>query len=100
MILETKYNIADRVYVIGGNYEHWLVKGPLTIGKVSKEITFSPGREGETMFDNYKPQNREEESYMCVETGIGSGSFYSVDKVFHSETEAQEECDKRNSTGE
>lgn len=37
-----------------------------------------------------------EEKYMCVETGIGGGSVYYVQTLFGSESEAKDECNKRN----
>ena len=36
------------------------------------------------------------ESYMCYETGIGSGSIYYLDTLFDSQEDAQAECDMRN----
>jgi len=72
------------------------VAGPLIIGKVSVEITESRGVEGH-FGDNFKPQLKREESYMCEETGIGSGACYSLRRgIFPTREEAQAECDKRN----
>lgn len=78
MILETKYNIGDKVFAA---FEI-VFNNPLTIGKIEKSIIDSPGIPGETLFDNYKPQKQEEEKYMCIETGIGSGSVYPVEELF------------------
>lgn len=75
MILETRFNIGDIVWAFYPNEK----RGPLTIGRVSKTFTDSPGRQGEEVFDNYKQQFGVKEEYMCVETGIGSGTLYPVE---------------------
>ena len=73
----------------------WRVGKRLTIGQARVEITNSP--DVETIFDNdYQPRSGRCESYMCVETGIGSGQTYSVDLLWPTEAEAQGECDRRN----
>ena len=72
------------------------VAGPLTIGKVSVEITESQDVEG-YFGDNYKSQSKRVEAYMCQETGVGSGTLYYLNKgIFASREDAQAECDKRN----
>lgn len=63
---------------------------PLTIGRVGVEITDSPGLEGESMFSNYGPQQERREHYMCLETGVGSGSVYNAEDLFATEAEALE----------
>jgi len=74
------------------------VVGPLTIGKVSVQVVESRGVEG-YFGDNYAHQSKREESYMCEETGVGSGFVYYLHKgVFGSHEAAQAECDKRNKT--
>ena len=85
MKLETKFDIGDTVYVAYPDR----VAFPLTIGQVRKCVTDSPGRKGEALFDNYKPQKKEEEEYMCVQTGIGSGNVYPLERVFATPEEAQ-----------
>ncbi len=46
-----------------------------TIGTVRVEVTESKGNgDPDEIFDNYKPQSKYVEQYMCEETGIGSGS--------------------------
>jgi hypothetical protein len=69
---------------------------PFTIGMIRVALVDSPGMPGETTADNYKPQKYREEQYMAIETGIGSGSVYSVEDLFPTLEEAQVECDKRN----
>jgi hypothetical protein len=85
MKLETKFDIGDTVYAAYSGR----TATPLTIGQVRKSITNSPGREGEEMFDNYKPQTGDVEEYMCVQTGIGTGSVYLLERVFATPEEAQ-----------
>ncbi len=71
----------------------------LTIGQVRVAITESPGTDDErggikstdgTGFSNYSPISKREEQYMCIETGIGSGSIYDVENLFVTEAEAHE----------
>lgn len=61
----------------------------LTIGQVNVSIADSPGN-GDELFDNYKAQHKREESYMAIESGIGSGSIYYVADLFAAEDEARE----------
>lgn len=61
---------------------------PLTIGQVRVSIADSPGDGHSSMFSNYGPVNKREESYMCVETGIESGSVYYDYQLFVTEPEA------------
>lgn len=76
MKIETRFSNGDKIWVCWPGKEN----GPseLTVGKVQVTVTESPGRDGEEIFDNYKPQSSYEECYMCVETGIGSGSVYTL----------------------
>lgn len=63
----------------------------LTVGKVIIEDTNSPGIPDEGIFDNYKPQTKYKEQYMCIETGIGTGSCYTYgESIF----KTREECEK------
>jgi hypothetical protein len=99
MILETKFNLGETVWTIGMfNWpsKNYMVGGPLTIGQVRKEVTFSPGIEGKSMFSNYAPQSGDEEQYMCVETGIGSGTLHNADKLFRTKEEAETEASRLN----
>lgn len=61
----------------------------MTIGQVRVSITDSPG-DGDSVFSNYGPQHGREEQYMCIESGIGSGSLYYADDLFATEAEALE----------
>jgi len=60
----------------------WQVYQKLTIGYVRLEFSLSEGLK---------------ESYMCEETGIGSGRVYRVHNLYPHRRAAQKECDKRNS---
>ena len=70
----TTFDIGDKVWVIAGEPQL------LTVGKIIVEHTDSPGIPGETWFDNFKPQNSYTEKYMCVESGIGTGSVWELGK--------------------
>lgn len=80
----------------GGEYkygdEEWTYGEQLTVGRVGVEITNSPGREGEEIFDNYKAQTERKEEYMCVETGVGSGTLHRVESLFPTKAEALDAC--------
>jgi hypothetical protein len=84
MEITTKFAPGDKAWT----YDHELGKPVLsTVGQVRVSITDSPGT-GESMFDNYGPQKGREERYMCIETGIGSGSVYTLgEHIFDSEAE-------------
>lgn len=90
MIMKSRFNIGDKVFcILGGNEVH-----DLTIGQVRIVITDSLGT-GDTLFDNYKPQRSYKEEYMCVESGIGCGSVYTLDRnIFATEEEANDALDK------
>lgn len=75
----------------------------LTIGQVRVEYTDSKGVNGgrindkypDIAFDNYKPKHGVEEVYMCVETGIGSGSLYHFGKhIFQTQEQAEQALEK------
>ncbi len=91
MKIETKFSNGDEVYSLQKDFQKdsWIVLGPMIIGKVTVEVTDSKGRDGETMFDNFKPQKEAIEKYMCVETGIGTGVVYNSDRVFSNRSGAE-----------
>jgi len=72
MILESTFDIGECVWV-RNNKDRPI---PVTVGRVSVEVTDSPGVKGEEDWHNYKPQSGRREQYMCNETGIGSGCVY------------------------
>lgn len=78
MKFSTEFNFGDKGWVY--------TDGPrqLTIGQIRIEATNSPGvysdEDEEIQFDNYKRKEGYEEVYMCIETGIGSGSLWRLGK--------------------
>lgn len=83
MKLVSNYDIGQKVWCIVNDGR--AVK-ELTVGQVRMIYTDSPGREGETTFDNYMPQKSYQEQYMCIETGIGSGSVFELGRnIFSTE---------------
>lgn len=98
MKIDTKFSNGDTVYGVQKAYitDSWQVIGPMTIGQVRVEITDSPGIEGETMFDNYKAQKDYKEQYMCIETGIGTGTLHSSDHIFASVYDAAAYAESKN----
>ena len=86
MKFESRFDIGDKVFVpING------MPTQVTVGKIKIEHTDSKGRPGEDLFDNYKPQKKYREVYMCDETGVGSGTCWELGKnIFATE----EECDQ------
>jgi len=98
MIISTRFSNGDEVYGIQKTYstDSWCAIGPLTIGRVEVKITDSPGIGGEDTFSNYMEQRGFEENYMCVETGIGTGTVYRVDTLFRTHDDAKAYAKKRN----
>ena len=104
MLLKTKFDIDESIYIIQGHPDYGrkaVVTGPFIIGRVEKQVTDSPGmydeeNPPEIAFENYKAKKGEEERYMCVETGVGSGSVWYPESMFRTSEEAQTECDKIN----
>ncbi len=84
MKLETVFGPGDRAWVWNGSR---VGVEELTIGQVRLEVTESGGT-GETMFSNYSAQKGRLEQYMCVETGVGSGSVYTYGKNIFKTREA------------
>lgn len=84
MKIETTFSCGDRAWVFTGEKAELL-----TIGQVRVEVTDSPGIEQSGIqFDNFKPQASRKEQYMCLETGIGSGSLYALgEHIFATEAE-------------
>lgn len=75
MNIQTQFSPGDRIWVTSND-------GPrrLTVGQVRATVTDSPGMDlGDGIpWDNYKAQQARTEEYMCIETGIGSGSVYTL----------------------
>lgn len=84
MEIHTKLNCGDVAFVLDG-FDGILER---TVGQVRVTVTNSNG-DPDSMFDNYKPQSGREEKYMCEETGIGSGSIYTLgEHIFATREEA------------
>ncbi len=75
----------------------WLVGDILTIGQIQIKIE-SIKKTG--IFDNIGEYDADnvliEEKVMCYETGIGSGTVHPMDKMFATQDEAQNECNRLN----
>jgi hypothetical protein len=87
---ETAFNIGDKGWVMWSDCKH---PQQLTIGKIIIEHTDSKGdgRTSGLIGDNYKPQKSHFERYMCEETGIDSGSVYTLGQhIFTTEEECRE----------
>jgi len=85
MKLESKLSPGDKAWVFQN-----LEIVALTVGEVHVTVVDSPGMVVST-FDNFKPQKSYKEEYMCVESGIGSGSLFTLGKnLFVSKQEAEE----------
>lgn len=100
MELKTAFSCGDKGWVFdyasGGIHQ-------LTVGQVQVTFTKSEGvNDGRVeancgiQFNNYKPKEAYEERYMCVETGVGSGSVYTLgESIFASEDECRAANAKR-----
>ena len=74
---------------VGGEYNHthlWCVSQPMIIGEIRIISRYKPVKQ-DTFF---------KESYMCYETGIGSGVLWELKNLFETATEAQAACDALN----
>jgi hypothetical protein len=88
MKIETTFAPGDTVWCTG----ECGVPRQLTVGQIRVVLTDSPGCDlGDGIpWDNYKPRKEFVEELMCVETGVGSGSVFTVGKhAFKTEFECQ-----------
>ena len=77
----------------------WLIENRLlTLGQVTIRYRAKQETEDDSIFDNYGSHT--EETYMAYESGIGSGNYYPVDRLFPTFEAAQAECDRRNAIDE
>lgn len=72
MRIDTKFAPGDKVWVLYDGLPR-----EVTVGQVRVVVTDSPGL-GETDWQNYRAQSGRLEEYMCVETGVGSGTVYTL----------------------
>jgi len=84
MQFESKLDIGQIAFAINNQ-----LPVMLTVGKITIEHTDSPGLEGEKLFNNYMPQKSHSEKYMCIETGIGTGTVWEYGRNIFS---TYEEC--------
>jgi hypothetical protein len=87
MDIKTKFSCGDKAWTFSGSHSE-----EMTIGSIEVTVTNSAGDDGQ-MFDNYKSQSGYVEKYMCTETGIGSGSVYTLNEHIFG---TKEECDVAN----
>jgi len=93
MKITTQFSNGDKAWVF--TYAKSPKVGLATVGQVRVTITESQG-DGEDGFDNFRPQSSRVEEYMCEETGIGSGTIYTLgESIFETEAEAQAAWDAR-----
>lgn len=83
MKIETQFSPGDRAWVFNG------CDGAceMTVGQVRVTVIDSPGID-DSVFSNYSAQTDRTEEYMCIESGIGSGQVYPLNKgIFATEAE-------------
>jgi hypothetical protein len=93
MDIHTKFNCGDRIYVV---FEDGII-GPMLVGQVRAEyVAAQEGPDPESIFGNMGRQRESySESYMCFETGIGSGHVYEHSNCFATLAEADTEQARR-----
>jgi len=75
----------------------WGINATLTIGEIRVAHRCSNVSDDGSIFDNYGSQDEKyTESYMCYETGMGTGTLHDGDNLFPTEKEALEGCKERN----
>lgn len=74
------------------NNTQWYIVRSLTIGQIRVELNSKKALS--------RGYDEDERTYMCYETGVGSGAFYYERDLFASVEEAQAVCDARNIQGE
>ena len=92
MELKTRFSNGEKIYIAQMQKTGKRVPFLGTVGMVRVEVVESPGRFGETLFDNYKPQSGYKEEYMLVETGIRSGSIFTLGENIFANLEECEEA--------
>jgi len=83
MKIESRFSPGDKAWVFNGRDGAC----QMTVGMVRVTVIDSPGTIG-GRGANYSAQERRTEEYMCVESGIGSGQVYELNKhIFANEAE-------------
>ena len=85
LVITPRFAPGDEVWV----FDKQDGASKLTVGQVRVEVTASPGLRGLSRFSNFSAQASYVEQYMCVETGVGSGTIYTLDKSVFA---TKEEC--------
>lgn len=75
MKFESTFNIGDVAYTFVNGIKY---PQAVTIGQIRIEHTDSKGDSSYSFGDNYKHQKGYVEQYMCDETGVGSGTVYTL----------------------
>ncbi len=88
-----------------GEYKYlkssWVVHDPITVGAIKINAQCKHENSAKIVKPQYANQVASYiESYMCYETGIGSGQIWYLDQLFETASQAQAECDKRNKIGQ
>ena len=120
MLLQTKFSLGDLVYRFGTRTHKEFVDCPLCKGDKQIDLqekrytcpecrgtggTYEYGAlENYVLPDQYtighvravREYGKEENRYMCKETGVGSGTVYNEEDLFDTIDEAEAECLKRN----
>jgi hypothetical protein len=85
-----------------GSWPQWRVEPEaLRIGMIGLKVFDRKGEDNHHRADNMNParvlrdHESDEETYMCWETGIGSGSVHYVEDLFATPEEAEEEAEQR-----
>jgi hypothetical protein len=94
MKFETAFSCGEKAWAFDGERAH-----QVTVGQVQVTYTHSKGLNGGVVdpdipvaFDNFKPKKATyEERYMCIETGVGSGSIYTLGQsIFRTKAECEQ----------
>lgn len=90
MTIHTTFSPGDRIWTTGADHQ----PHQRTVGQVRVTVTDTLGMDlGDGIpWDNFKACQARVEEYMCVETGIGSGSVYTLGKHAFA---TREECSRR-----
>jgi hypothetical protein len=120
MHISTKYNLGDRVIRIDHTKKPTFIECEACDGegivilknKIKSNCPVCFGRCGSTKYEDEKwntvqeltigmikvelEKNKETTKYMCVETGIGSGSVWNEKDLFPTKEAAEKECKKLN----
>ncbi len=101
MEIKTRFNFGDKVWKVIMGFSDKDMKATgyvpmgLTIGKVEVVKTVNCSYKGES-----SERCNQVETYMCPETGVGSGAVYRTKDLYTSQAATQKECDRLNAMWE